>query len=459
MKRNSSKVGSYKIALDYQLASSLRDVVNEEQHISINKPLKTNKNSDQTAWSLICAIMDRLEDTVAYINGLELNTGKYSRSAFDFFDFMNNASVIIDCVNALAGIFEYDLSVENLDFSIFNMRGNDSNGTDRLYFEYLRSLCSVHPISTSRHARYQDNGFECSPFVVWSTRFRSSDEGDLSAFVYTNQHNSDAKMLMIHVSEVFAYVEFRFNLISKIIYKVKEYHTSKIDQFIQRRIKSENEYESYIDYLHALLQESAERFGSDYIYELEFAIELLKLKISDPKNQSLFDRYCNAFKYAICFRHNALQNMSFEGYENSGIKYPERNTETTLLNELYSPRSYSEEQQKYNYNIEKASYLSYDSGESNRHWARLKIKGAYSFFSKYISFNCLESDNELYALVHMALYQECLENKCSINKNIPNDLKYRLITLLGDEYNDLIKLEVETGATDNVVVIFDNMPD
>lgn len=221
MKRDLSKVGTYKIALNYQLASSLRDVVNDEQHISINKPLKTIKTSDQTAWDMICAIMDRLEDTVEYINGLELNTGRYSRSAFDFFDFMNNASVIIDCVNELAKIFEYDLCVENSDFSIFNMRGKDNKGTDRLYFEYLRSLCSVHPISTSRHERYQDSDFECSPFVVWSKRFGYLDEGDLCAFVYTNQHEAYAKRLMIHISEVFAFVEYRFNLISKIMVDCK----------------------------------------------------------------------------------------------------------------------------------------------------------------------------------------------------------------------------------------------
>lgn len=459
MKKGINSIGMFKIELNYQLASDLRNIVNEEQNISINKPLKINKTSNQTAWDLLCAIMDRLQDTVYYINGLELNTGRHSRSAFDFFDFMNNASVIIDCVNELARIFEYDLSVENLSFSIFNKRGKDNNGTDRLYFEYLRSLCSVHPISTNRHARYQDNEFECSPFVVWNDRFGYRNEGDLCAFVYTSRHEANTKMLMIHISEVFAYVEFRFNLISKIIYKIKEYHASEIDQFIQRRIKPKNEYESYIDYLHALIEESKERFGNDTIYELEFTIELLKLKISDPKNQSLYERYCNAFKHAIQFRHNALQNMSYQGYENSGIKYPERNIETTLLNELYSPCSHSEERQKYSYQIGKTSYLLYDSGGSNKHWARLMIQEGSSFFSKYISFNCMESDFELYALVHMALYQECLENKCSLNKNIPNDLKYRHMILSDDEYSNLIQPEAETETSDNVIIIFDDILD
>lgn len=54
--------------------------MNEQQNISYEK--RDNKN--HRAWDKICAIMDRLDDTVYYLNGLELNTGKYERSAFDF---------------------------------------------------------------------------------------------------------------------------------------------------------------------------------------------------------------------------------------------------------------------------------------------------------------------------------------------------------------------------------------
>ena len=44
------------------------------------------------------------------------------------------------------------------------------------------------------------------------------------------------------------------------------------------------------------------------------------------------------------------------------------------------------------------------------------------FFEKYVSFKNVKSDFEYYALVNLALYLECLENDCIINKNIPNDL-------------------------------------
>ena len=41
------------------------------------------------AWNRTCAAMDRLEDTIAYLNQLELGKRRNSRAAFDFYDFIN----------------------------------------------------------------------------------------------------------------------------------------------------------------------------------------------------------------------------------------------------------------------------------------------------------------------------------------------------------------------------------
>ena len=69
--------------------------------------------------------------------------------------------------------------------------------------------------------------------------------------------------------------------------------------------------------------------------------------------------------------------------------------------------------------------MSYDSGDSNKDWAYVQLNEAREFFEKYVSFRNAKSDFEYYALVNLALYLDCLENDCIINKNIPNDLKYR----------------------------------
>jgi hypothetical protein len=59
------------------------------------------------------------------------------------------------------------------------------------------------------------------------------------------------------------------------------------------------------------------------------------------------------------------------------------------------------------------------------------------FLYKYI-FEGATGDFEHYALVKLALYLDCLENKCLINRNIPNDLKYRKRLLSDAEWKELI---------------------
>ncbi|MEB2492878.1 hypothetical protein SOP93_17070 [Peribacillus frigoritolerans] len=420
----------FQISLDTEVLYKLRNKVNEEQNISFNK-----RYGKHRAWDRICAIMDRLDDTVDYLNGFKLNTGKYNRSAFDFYDFMNNASVVIDCVKHLAKIFYVsDEKIKN-STDIFNQVGKDGEGTDERYFEYLRSLCSVHPVETSRHKRYQDNDFECSPFVAWNSgRVRFNDDCDIYAVVYTSKDEENHKRVRIYITQIFEYVKTRLNFVSEITNVINQYQKQVISDFKNRPIKKEKEFDNYIDYLRNLVKEQTERYGSDSFYPFDHIINLFEIKLSNPENKDKMDLYLNALKYAIEFEHNSMQNMSNEGFENNGLLCPERNIETTLYYELCSPHSGSVEQRKYGYNLEKIIYLGYDLiSENDKQWAYIQLEEASTFLEKYVSFEDAEGDLEHYALVELALYLDCLENKCLINKNIPNDLTYRQRLLSDNE--------------------------
>ncbi|WP_077701973.1 hypothetical protein [Virgibacillus dokdonensis] len=429
---------TFQINLDTKILKLLREKVNEEQNITFNKKIYFKKDKVHRAWDKICAIMDRLDDTVDYLNGLELNTGKYNRSAFDFFDFMNNASVVVDCVKELAKIFDVPDDRIKKSIAIFNQVGKDGAGTDEKYFAYLRSLCSVHPVETSRHKSYQDNDFECSPFVTWNNgRVWIDDDCDIYAVVYTSKDEDNFKRVRIFISQIFAFVKTRLEFLLEIINSIDEYQKQVISNFKQKIIKKENEFSNYIDYLRNLNTEQIERYGSEIWYPFDPIINLFELKLTNNKNQNKMDLYLNALKYAIEFEHNSIQNMSEGGFENNGLLYHEENKETTLYCELYSPYSGSDEQKRYSYNLEKISYLGYDSGYNNKQWAYIQLQELRPFLEKYVSFKGVESDFELYALVQLALYLDCLENKCLINRNIPNALKYRERLLSDSEWKIL----------------------
>jgi len=177
--------------------------------------------------------------------------------------------------------------------------------------------------------------------------------------------------------------------------------------------------------------------GTEHSYSLDPIIDLFELKISNRNNQKKMGLYQNALRYAIAFEHNRIQNMREDGFENNGLVYAERNIETTLYYELYSPNSGSKELSRYSYNLEKINYLSYDTGKHNKEWAYIQLEQARSFLEKYVSFEGAKGNFEHYVLVKLALYLDCLENKCLVNWNIPNDLKYRERLLTDEEWNDL----------------------
>lgn len=417
----------FQINISTDVLTRLRNKINEEHYISYSKEFYDKNKKKHRAWDKICAIMDRLDDTVDYLNQLKLNTGKHRRSAFDFFEFMNEASVVMDCITHLVKIFEIPDEEIKTSTEVFNELGKDGKGTDENYFKYLRSLCSVHPVETDRHKRYQENSFECSPYVVWNDKtIWTNDGSDLYAMVYTSKDNDGFKRIHIYINQIFEYVKIRVNFIENIIEHIEKYQQETIEIFRNTPIKKEEDFESYIDYLRNLKKEIEIRYGNDSFYELNYLIELFDLSLSNPDNEEKMNLYKNALKYAIKFEHNSIQNMTNEGYENNGILYSQVNITTTLLKELISLNSGSEDRCKYRYTIEKTSCLSYDSCWSDREWAYAQINEMMPFLERYVTFDKAESDFEHYVLVKLALYLECLENDCLINKNIPSYLNYEL---------------------------------
>ena len=449
----------FQISLDTDLAYKLRDTINSEQEISTKKrqTLRINKKEKEyPAWSLMCAIMDRIDDTVDYLNQLKLNTGKYPKSAFDFFDFMNQSSVMIDCIEIMAKIYEVSFDNENQSTEIFGEKGDNGKGTDKKYFDYLRSLCSVHPVETSYYDKmYQKDDFECCPYVVWNTgRIWDKKDCNLHAQVYVNGEKEGDRHIGINIVNIFDYVKYRYSLLEKVICGIKKYNQDIIQGFISSPLKFEADFDCYTDYLEYLRVEGEERLGKDCVYELEFVSSLFKLALSNSENQSHFEKYRNAIRYAVGFQHSAIQNRNLKGFCNDGILQPRGETELTLLDQLCHIESISPIAKQYHYQFKKISYLAGDSSDGNKRFAYAMLEEVKSLLENYVSFDGAQSDYEYYALVKVALYFDCLENKCPVNKNSPNNLAYRDRFLSREEIEELNKEEVKV-YTEGVIIIDD----
>ena len=429
---------------DLQPARNLRAAINEKDNLSMDKAHKLRKKKAKIpipyfAWDRICAIMDRLEDTLGYINLMELGNCRSNSSAFDFFEFINNAYVVIEGIRIIGQIFALDSTkIESIEKSqeVFGDVLN-AGGTDGQFFKYIRSLCAVHPFNTTDHPTYMKNSvLHCCPFVVWcngGTGIFRNDKRDLSAHVYTSKRGDHTQDIPLYVGQFESYINKWIGLIPEVITAIQNYNESVYEEFRKQPLKMLKDFDNEIYYVFYLKQEYAKRFGDTMEYIFDKIAFILEGRLENQDNAEKLEKYKNAIRYALPFMHRSLEGMTIEGFEYTGIK-GKNHTETNLLFELESPDVHSNELSKYHYNLSKVYCLESDNyGYWDKDWARKQVEAMSDFLNKYVVFTNEETDSELVLLVDLAIYLHALEQECMLNHSIPNDLQYREKLLANDE--------------------------
>ncbi len=439
-------MNTFRFHYDVQLANQLREAVNEKQNLSIEKEHKHERGKYvYPAWDRICAIMDRLEDTIYYVNSLELGKCESDRSAFDFYEFINCSYVIIDCIKTMGCIFEIDTKLfESIEKSqeIFGDKYS-ANGFDGSFFEYIRSLCVVHPLCTNRQKAYLlQSKFHCCPFVAWEKdRVLSGfDDCDLIAYIYTSEKGKPTIRLPLYIKEFEEYLKKWINLIPKVIEAKEKYTDDVYGNFRNETVKNLSDFENdLVKYLYYLKEEFCKRFGDDQGYVFDEIIRVFEIKLTDKANEIKLEKYKNALRYSFGFLHNAMQNMSFEGYDNTGIKNPEPCIETDLFNELSYIHTWGSQFSKYSYNLSKLYYLDPNGPYQLYHklYARKLLEEPKEIINTYVNFTNTEPDEEVLVLVQVASYLDALTNNNLLNKNIPNTENFRENILTPNEINEL----------------------
>lgn len=449
-----NKAEVYTVSLDLDLARKLRTTVNDRVNISIKKEqtLKNKPTKLYPAWNRICAIMDRIEDTAYYLNDLVVSSSEDKRNAFSFFHLLNYSSVLLDCINEMARIYDIDMSEFNKSSDYFNQTGSDGQGSDEKYFEFLRSICSVHPVDTTRHKRYANSDYICSPRVIWRDSFyRYKEHCDIYAVAYTDAAGDEKYThIPIYVQQVIDYIEYRYSLLNYIVEGIIRYQDKVYEEFRQQKLKEESEFENYIDYLTYLKEQGEKRFGGELGNLIDKVILLCSTSFNAEKNCIALSKYQNALKYAIKFCRSMIQNMDYESYENNGIKYPTKNVTTTLLDVLDFISPESEEALKHDYALTKMLCL-YEN-DSDYMYAMVLFPEVKPLLEKYVSFEEAVSPVDYSVLTEIALYLDCLTCKNTLNRNIPNDLAYRMFCYSEAEWEELLKEDVvHSESSENTV--------
>lgn len=424
---------TFQIHLDPALIERFHELLGEHGHISeqisfMEKAFEKKKFRGLPAWDCICSCEHRIRDTVAYLNEQVLGTAAYEyRSAFDFINFINNAATVIDCVDMLARILGVDFSEENARTEAFSQLGKNGQGTDQKYFRFIRSLCAVHPVETSRYVdEYQSSELVTCPYLTWVKEpiFKTMWDCDLHAHVFTNTVNSWGDDICIHMDQVFDYIEFRYGLLEKIIEGLGRFQREAIAKFRSIPVPGRKEGETELEFIDRLKGVEHERFGSNNDFVYDFAKKAISFVPSNEANLAAARRYAEAWRFALTLQLNTLRDMSREGLEHAGIEGDE--TDWILFEHLLFSHSGAQELSEFDYNLEKTHYLDGEYGPSDANWGRIKLREMDGVLGKRVVFDYEDdSDEELYMLSRIALYEIALMNPCEINDAIPFDSKYR----------------------------------
>jgi len=411
----------YNIYLKPEVSTNFRNTINEYINFSIKHVYIKDKKSTN-AWNTLCCIMDRIDDLVVYLNQKKLNTGEWKGCAFDFFEFIEQAGVLISCIDDAFEIYSFQFPKHNVIFKSKKINKKIKNNKtdyelDDNYFQYIRSLSSVHPSDTSRHKIFQEADFEVSPYVVWGGILFSKENSRMDLHIVSYNNESDYFLINkgIIISEIFNYIKYKYYSLNYLSKKVKKYYESIISRYRNEKLKKESDFPRYVNYLNYLKEESIKR-GFDIECEINDAKNSFYRKITNSKNKRNYKKYENALKFAIKYVRRQLQNM-----DSSCMSPYDR-----LLDDLLYGKIYIDDA-SYCYPLEKIAYLKED--KKNMIFELEQYIKLLSIFQNYI--DICENDifilsfQELYYLSRIALYLHALEYNCVISYCIPNTCIYR----------------------------------
>ena len=299
-----------KIRLDTQLCDKLRKKINEHHNFTYEKTAAfkfPNSKNEVTAgaYNCICATLDRINDLVKHCNSIEIE------GQFGLCDFLNYTQSLIECITIIGKAYKvvplYKGADKN-DTSVFHQAGLNNDGNDEKYFTYLRSLCSVHPVETSRHKAYQGNQAEWCPYILSGkssmlTKFLNVypdlEDADFVVTVYRNDLKC-SKYVPIHVKEL-------------------------IDNFKKKPIPKPENFTDYVSYLNSLQTAITERCGENYADKTKEWICIINAHFENDEMQEKLLAYQETLKTGISSVHQHLLQMGIDYYfEEEPISYDTR---------------------------------------------------------------------------------------------------------------------------------------
>lgn len=220
------------------------DVYREFRNAFNETPLFMYNEEYKTCFNLFCAVTDRLESCIEYLNG----HAETPKTEEDFLSFVMFSCMVLDAVKHVLKQLDIE-KIDKIDYFQNICLSKPLNiekhkcPTDDKFFEYLRSIMFAHPFETNRPKFFMKHEIQYSPWVIANnpaTKFRGIKDG-VGVRIYSNKFD-EIKDLIFSFDVLKKYIKSQYLLLDLATEKVKEIVSLKEIEWKKHKINRSLDY-------------------------------------------------------------------------------------------------------------------------------------------------------------------------------------------------------------------------
>lgn len=285
------------------------DVYREFRNAFNETPLFMYNEEYKTCFNLFCAVTDRLESCIEYLNG----HAETPKTEEDFLSFVMFSCMVLDAVKHVLKQLDIE-KIDKIDYFQNICLSKPLNiekhkcPTDDKFFEYLRSIVFAHPFETNRPKFFMKHEIQYSPWVIANnpaTKFRGIKDG-VGVRIYSNKFD-EIKDLIFSFDVLKKYIKSQYLLLDLATEKVKEIVSLKEIEWKKHKINRSLDYLDILKEIKDILKLRHEEY-----YDVETVIRYMGCKNTLKENLTSVERFKQGIIEIIPDLCDAIDSLNYE---------------------------------------------------------------------------------------------------------------------------------------------------
>ena len=285
------------------------DVYREFRNAFNETPLFMYDEEYKTCFNLFCAVTDRLESCIEYLNG----HAETPKTEEDFLSFVMFSCMVLDAVKHVLKQLDIE-KIDKIDYFQNICLSKPLNiekhkcPTDDKFFEYLRSIMFAHPFETNRPKFFMKHEIQYSPWVIANnpaTKFRGIKDG-VGVRIYSNKFD-EIKDLIFSFDVLKKYIKSQYLLLDLATEKVKEIVSLKEIEWKKHKINRSLDYLDILKEIKDILKLRHEEY-----YDVETVIRYMGCKNTLKENLTSVERFKQGIIEIIPDLCDAIDSLNYE---------------------------------------------------------------------------------------------------------------------------------------------------